>query len=1139
MSALEIRDAQQRELAATTFDKTVVVTAGAGTGKTTLLTERILNILMRPGKEAAGIGEIVAITFTRKAAGEMRVRVRDALLSFMTWTQEAPGDDVSDPVAGAFRRIVGRGDLSAEEISKRAAAALEELERAPIATMHSFAAQLLREHPAEAGVDPAFSEDDGIAFDQHFEASWRGFLAQELSSDSKRAAAWRPLLAGVGLERMARFARCLADESVDLDALGAQLADEKTAPEDVGWLKKLLREAEGLLEWHQDSANRNAEKTLRACVTTLSFAADGRWRFGPETIGNLGKPPGSPKGWSGEELAELKRLQRVCSDLVAVDAGTIRAAFDLLEPFVRDFRGSFARAGYLSFSALLVRARSLLRDQAALRERLKKRFRHVLVDEFQDTDPLQYEIVYFLAEQPGTAAKDWDFVKLEPGKLFIVGDPKQSIYSFRGADIAAYHRIVEDDLAGRSERLDLTTNFRSRENVIAAVNAAFAELIEAEPPFQPEYKALEAGPGAQAELPAQGAELRVALDHEGSAFGSAADATAGEARALAHWIGTELVGKAEIEGREGPRMARAGDVAILLRKLTDVDEYTDALRAEGLPFVVEGQKSFFVTQEVNDLVNLLAAIVDPADKTALAGVLRSPVGGLTDAELAALAAKGCLGYRSKQKLPDGLSDSEALARFFERLRQLRQKVLGVPPAEAIDLLLAELPVVEGAMAQGGGEQAIGNIAKVRRIAAEHGADGNIGLRELVRLLRQSVRELREEGESPLAEEGQDAVRVLTIYKAKGLEFPVVIVPAMHSGISGRDEDIWVRQDWSSGSAGVRLGEAMTVSGVRAKHFLRQQRRAEGRRVLYVAATRAREKLILSAGASDNKRGGVDSFLSYIEECFELPADKANPGVVTVKTGKDEEGAEVMGYKPWLAPEGKSGSVARSGESASIDLKSVGASLEKREKSYADALARPLTFRPSGAHELQSEEDLPEGAAVRMPLVGRRRAGAMLLGTLAHAVLERLDFKKAKKQLKATIGEVLDEHSVELSEDRGELAAELEKLFGSFLKSEVFSELAGAKVLAKELPCLLPWPNPEWPEHVMAAEGIIDLVCEIDGKLLVVDYKTDNVTAKQAAKHAQQYRLQGDVYLKAVNEATGRKPEAFRLVLLRPCVAVDL
>jgi len=365
------------------------------------------------------------------------------------------------------------------------------------------------------------------------------------------------------------------------------------------------------------------------------------------------------------------------------------------------------------------------------------------------------------------------------------------------------------------------------------------------------------------------------------------------------------------------------------------------------------------------------------------------------------------------------------------------------------------------------------------------------------------------------------------------------VPAMHSGISGRDEDVWVRRDWSSGSVGVRLGAAMTVSGVRLKHFLQQQRSAEGRRVLYVAATRARERLILSAGVADGKRGGGESFLSYLEECFDLPADRTGPGAVTVKTGEGEDGAEVMACEPWLAPADESDAAAAGGRPADLDLEEIGVVLKARDARREAALARRLTFRPSGAHELLSEEDLPEGAAVRMPLVGRRRAGAMLLGTLAHAVLERLDFSKAAKQLKPVIEEVLAEHRVELNEEREELGAELDAILGEFLKSDVFGELSGARILARELPCLLPWSDPASPEHVMAAEGIIDLVCEIDGKLIVVDYKTDNVSASGAKKHAEQYRRQGEVYLKAVSEATGREPAAFRLVLLRPCVAVDL
>jgi ATP-dependent helicase/nuclease subunit A len=567
-------------------------------------------------------------------------------------------------------------------------------------------------------------------------------------------------------------------------------------------------------------------------------------------------------------------------------------------------------------------------------------------------------------------------------------------------------------------------------------------------------------------------------------------------------------------------------VAILLRKMTDLQEYVEALRAEGLPFVVEGQKTFFAAEEVTTFISLLAATVDPRDATALAAVLRSPLGSLTDHDLAVLARAGRLDYTGEAALPEDLADPEAVAALYAKLRRVHARAAQLPLTAALDLLLAELPLLESAAAAGGGEAAAGNIEKIRRIAAARGEDGAVGLREFARLLRESAVELQEEGENPLAEEGQDAIRILTVHKAKGLEFPAVILAGLHSGISPREEAVWIRREWTGGRFGLRLAGTVNPAGLQLADAEVARRDAEERRVFYVGATRAAEMLVLSA--ADYARGGGHRFLGYLREAVRLGGDAAvriDPGELHCSFPEAPAGPAPSRRKP------KRSIAAR-------QLPALAELCRQRLTRAETAAAARLALRPSGLHGAEEDETAPEGALF-MPLVGRLRDRAPLVGILAHAVLQHLDFARAEEESAARIEAVLTEHAAELGEERRELAAELDGLFTGFLKSKAFAELREAKSLAREIPFVSVRPEGGAPDGVLAAEGVIDLVCETDGRPLIVDYKTDAVTRKGAAERAERYRPQCAAYARAVAQALGRPVETARVVFLRPGVAVDM
>ncbi len=337
-----------------------------------------------------------------------------------------------------------------------------------------------------------------------------------------------------------------------------------------------------------------------------------------------------PKAWGEDPQAEevYARALEVAGSATADDDALVRTAVTALLPFARRARRAYARRGFISFDGLLRRARDLVRDRADVRERLKQRFKALLIDEFQDTDPLQGELLLLLAERPGGRAAAWQDAVAEPGRLFVVGDPKQSIYRFRGADIAAYQGFTGRLLEQGALACDLTANFRCRPGLVEPVNRVFEAVMRAAPGAQPAYKAIRPARPAGDE---RAVEV-VAVTDPGDGLDAAATART-EAAWAARWIA------------EGRGALPLSGVAVLLRSSTSLPYLLDAFKRGGIPYAVDLDSRFYGAQEVVDFLNLLRALDDPGDRVALAGLLRSPLGGATDDELLSLARAGALDYR--------------------------------------------------------------------------------------------------------------------------------------------------------------------------------------------------------------------------------------------------------------------------------------------------------------------------------------------------------------------------------------------------------------------------------------------------------------------------------------------------------------
>jgi ATP-dependent helicase/nuclease subunit A len=1112
----QIPDREARKAAETTFDRNVVVVAGAGTGKTTLLVNRLVHLLMKE-PQPISITQIVALTFTNKAATEMKVRLRERLGLLANLHADTAG--MQDGGAVSLGDLQARYGLTRAEIAARADAGLNDLEKAQIGTLHSFAAHLLRLHPLESAVDPDFQEDEGVRFEEHFTRCWDVWIDRELSRLGTNHALWRTILHRTDIEQLRELARALCNELVDLAALSSQLESRSLDSAQVQWLKETGNRAEALLDRYDRPKRRKIETLLTSTVALTSLlvnrgiaaldefpASDREW---------LEKDPATrvPKGWDQADYHEAAMLVKAAQGFLSVDRSFFIDLLKILSPLVVEIRSSFSKQGWLSFDGLLSRARNLLHDHPAIRERIKRDYRAVLVDEFQDTDPVQYEIILAVSEQPGHQAKAWQDIVLEPGKLFIVGDPKQSIYAFRRADIEAFDRVVDKIAADRGLIQTLATNFRSDITVLDPVNEVFDRLFVRRSLVQPANVRLEVCPGCYQPRSQPGVQLLLTAPSEPEESFDADEAVRAEGEVLARWLKEEILSRPNVT---------TGQVALLFRKLTKADAYLDALRRHNIPYVIEGEKHFYRRQEIIDLVNVLRVLEQPRDRVALIGVLRSPLGGLADRELVEFQEAGLLDYLAWPRLASFAHPrATVVRRLFGHIARLHREAPAFSLAETVQLVFDRLPILELAAASLHGEQAVANLFKVKHLAVSLSDRTHLTLSAFVDLMVRRLDEQPEEAESPLTEESSDAVHILTIHKAKGLEFPVVVLPGLHQG-SGRDRTVpHVVYDWSSGTYGLSLGERRTIGAVltQAKFTLREE--AERRRVLYVGMTRAKNLLVLSGSPAARSVG--DSPLDWLQAIGQGRIGEA-------ATRQLQVGMSSIPHRVIRAPDRKwpRRSLATVTGTSALDPSSVASLWRERKVRWLAARAADWHLTPTALARHERALGSPSAGANQEREIGR------IIGVTAHRILQRWDFSAVPGQLLEQIDPVLQ---TVLGPDEQSLfpvvADSLRELFARFGESVSYQRLRSADILGREVPFLMPWGE----DQVM--EGVIDLIYRLGDKIWIADYKTDSVTAAQAKDRAEQYRTQSELYKTAVKRGLAIEDVRFECLFLRPGIAVEL
>lgn len=1073
-----VPDADARCRIAQNLELNMLVEAGAGSGKTHSLASRMSSGVVS-GRYR--VEEMAAVTFTRKAAAELRGRFQVALENRLQAT--APNNELTEVERGRVDR------------------ALMDLERLFSGTIHAFCARLLQERPVEAGVAPGFSAMDEVEDAAFRDRTWQEYVARQRAVGSSVLRNLDDARISTSDLRSA-FERVSLYEEVDFPAGDGQLPATKSFAEKLSaFWKKLQQYLPEVVDPQTTCGVQQAIRKHHGLLRVLDSRIPADLT---ELLRNWEKEPRFVmKWWPGDRIGQTKTKQVVLDltdqfrrDVVAVWLSAwhqyvYRLSMTLLlgaRSFARDQR---RRAQKLNYGDLLQISALLLRENSEVRRSLQSKYRWLFVDEFQDTDPIQAEVILLLARDEKTSPQevDWTRSRFRPGALFIVGDPKQSIYRFRRADIEIYNHVR--DLIKRDGTVEtLTASFRSLPGLCDWANGAFRSILpKTETAVQPAFQPLKpVRPPLLSELPCVQTLTSVGASREAVA--------AEEARKIARYVFNEV--------ESGRRKWQ--DFLVITRTRRLLGTYATELENLHIPVEVSGAGAFGDSSAVEILLTLLSALSDPDDGVALVTVLRGPLFGLSDSEL---FRHKLAGQPFILTAPIQEAGPERVIEAIQSLQKMYRWTRTLPAPAAVDLILEESGLVAYLAAASPGGAEVGDllhaIDRIRRVAEQGGS-----LASAVTALDLDAQS--SEVESVSLEPGRSGVvRLMNLHKAKGLEAPVVLLADPCGGVKAR-ADIRIRREGNKAVGYFQIGKQKGDWGwellgqpadwarLEAEELAFVE--AEEKRLLYTASTRACDLLVV--GRVDSAKDhfpwvDLAPYLVGLKELVvpdhvELPPSQ----MVDCTPTKRAIDAEVReGRKVLLEPSWHVESVTEKKRAA----------VEEPQPGFVESLAAEADSQSTD--EEVSEPDLGKPTTALSTVLDEQLHGAgAAWGTLVHALLE---YAAHKPEATGSDLELLAKWLTFSDRELQPFLGEAVQVVGEVIHSDAWKAVRSCQERYVEVPFAV--SEEDDTHRLRVTEGVIDLVYHTQDGWEILDYKTDQIRSGSVEPLIQRYASQLLTYQK--------------------------
>lgn len=1124
---MNLTKSQQAALA---IDKNISVTAGAGSGKTRILVDRFLKIALQ---QPALTKNIVAITFTEKAAAEMQERIAEEVNS----------------------RLLKENLNPAER--KNLQYIRDQLSSAHISTIHGFCMRILQEFPIQANVTPDFTILDPIrqqvlmhsAIKSAFENLDKNALQDEGTD-------WFSLFIALPRRRISDMLATALDKPYEMSIIKNEF-EKRTKGEYIAFLtkhwleifntvikpefidsaflfiKRILendtvqlknekaQELQSLLKLFSEAYSQD-QHSLDTCGAILNIASAFTTKGNPyKNLSYLGKKDGWDKSIHKNIIELSEFLSPVQKRIMDSDPGappdeTDEKWYDLFNTFLKlytlaseNFRLIKEEHGTLDFEDLQIYTMQLLQENEETRQKLNRRFRYIMVDEFQDTNPVQWKIVELLTSHDGKMSKD---------QAFVVGDPKQSIYGFRDADIRIFKNVVQSFSTNAGGLFSETYNgnivfkesFRFLPQINAFINHFFSNILQSDSsnPFEVHYENLT----AQREI-AKGSRIDLTLIDEENEGQS-------EAEYIARRINSLIDSRAEvyesIDGKEQSRPARYGDVAILIRDRSSLSDIEQALRQNNVPFKTVGGIGFWQRQEIYDIYHILRFLSTPADDLALVAMLRSRLFLLSDNAMLLMTDNMGIGYFEKLRLLKNdfrLTDQEKhiVTNAYDLINKWLHLRERLTLAELLNAILDDSKLFALLNAEFSGEQRTANLQKVVELADSFDQSGPGGMRAFLDIIDDLINREVAEGEAFLALDDIASVKIMTIHVSKGLQFPIVFTPYLNRSMRAVGSDIMLDRELGMAVTFKNdddfYGDKTNENTLYRLLRLRQKQKdlAELKRIFYVAVSRASDYLFLSATVKD-QRVQSNSMFKWLEDCL-INESKSSffPGtlqyedfILHVMHGYEKEGEkplEKTGFYKMMDELEKADSPIH----PETDFNIVSTIPVQTYGRIFSATAL-MTFSKNPDEYYQRyhlgffEGDYEQGLVEKTDDID-----SLLKGKIVHRFLEIYNSQEEKAD--EVVEKILFDYEIYDISVKKQLTTELLKIKQMMLDSEMGKRISASSEYKNEVSLTMRLDDDFFT-------GTIDrLQKNSAGEWEIIDYKTNRITPEQLEKTASDYEIQ--------------------------------